>query len=226
MKSIIITGCTSGLGKAFHDKAVKSALLDTRCVFLGRNLERLEQSADHQYCEFNLLNEQQVDWDKLYSSKWPKSIILISNAGVIHPLGTITPDKNETFRESVRVNLTAPSELTSSLVLWARSHQIDITILNISSGAASRAIAGWGAYCMSKAGFKMFLDVIALENDHVELVHFDPGVIDTNMQKSIRSSSVQDVPSVDSFRAFAAEGKMKSPEEVVVEMFKLCGLPL
>ncbi len=68
MKSIIITGCTSGLGKAFHDKAVKSALLDTRCVFLGRNLERLEQSADHQYCEFNLLNEQQVDWDKLYSA--------------------------------------------------------------------------------------------------------------------------------------------------------------
>lgn len=226
MKSIIITGCTSGLGKAFHDKAVKRTPFDTRCVFLGRNLERLEQSTDHQYCEFNLLHEQQVDWEKLYSSKRPKSMILISNAGVIHPLGAISPDKSESFRQSVRVNLIAPSELTSSLVLWARSHHIEVTILNISSGAASRAIAGWGAYCMSKAGFKMFLDVIALENEHVEVVHFDPGVIDTNMQKSIRSSSVEDVPSVDSFRAFAEEGKLKSPEEVVAEIFKLCGLPL
>ncbi|WP_215407926.1 SDR family NAD(P)-dependent oxidoreductase [Vibrio gigantis] len=226
MKSIIITGCTSGLGKAFHDKAVKRTPLDTRCVFLGRNLERLEQSTDHQYCEFNLLNEQQVDWERLYSSKRPKSIILISNAGVIHPLGAISSDKSESFRQSVRVNLTAPSELTSSLVLWARSHQIEVTILNISSGAASRAIAGWGAYCMSKAGFKMFLDVIVLENEHVEVVHFDPGVIDTNMQKSIRSSSVEDVPSVDSFRTFAEEGKLKSPEEVVAEIFKFCGLPL
>lgn len=226
MNSLIITGCTNGLGRVFHDKAVSSNLEKIQCVFLGRKLERLKQSTEHVYYEIDFSHEVQIDWNKIYSSKLPKSITLISNAGVITPLGVITSDKYAAFRESAKVNLIAPSELTSSLVLWAKSYNIKVTIINISTGAASRAIAGWGAYCMSKAGFKIFLDVVALEHENVDVIHFDPGVIDTNMQKIIRAASIQDVPLADSFRALAVENKLKSPEEVVGELFRLCDFPL
>lgn len=226
MNSIIITGCTSGLGKAFHDKVTSIAQPQVQYVFLGRNLKRLNQSPQHLYQEIDLLNEIEIDWNELYSSNRPDSITLISNAGLIHPLGAISQDKQGLFRDSIKVNLIAPSELTSSLVLWTRANNIDVKIINISSGAALTAIAGWGAYCMSKSGFKMFLDVVELENTHVEVLHFDPGVIDTNMQKSIRSANAQDFPLVDSFREFEREGKLKSADEVVLELLGLCDLAL
>ncbi|WP_305463975.1 hypothetical protein [Photobacterium leiognathi] len=79
---------------------------------------------------------------------------------------------------------------------------------------------------MSKAGIKMFFDVIAKENDFVEVEHFDPGVIDTAMQEKIRSSGRDMMPDVDSFKKFQQEGKLKKPEDVAAQLILMCGRKL
>jgi benzil reductase ((S)-benzoin forming) len=226
MKSIIITGCTSGVGRAFHDSIASFTSSDTQCVFLGRELERLAKSKKHLYYEIDLSNKSEIDWDTLYRLERPESITFISNAGTIHPLGPISSDNSESFREAININLASPAEVISSLVFWTQKNKLNLKVINVSSGAALRPIAGWGAYCTSKAGIRMFLDVVSMEHQNIDIIHFDPGVIDTNMQKSIRRANAKDVPSVDSFIGFAEEGKLRSPIDVATELAQMCGLSL
>lgn len=226
MKSVIITGCTSGVGKAFHDRVVSTASDNTQYVFIGRNLKRLNQNSNQVYYEIDLETENQVEWDCIFPYGQPESVIFISNAGVIQPLGALTSDVYDLLQSAINVNMMSPAKLLSSFIHWTERKKIPVRIINVSSGAAIRAIAGWGAYCMSKAGIRMFLDVIALENHFVDVVHYDPGVIDTNMQQTIRNSCVKEVPSVEIFKSFADEGKLKSPEDVAIELIEMCNLPV
>ena len=63
-------------------------------------------------------------------------------------------------------------------------------ILNISSGAGRNPYEGWGAYCTTKAGLDHFSRVVAMEQANeqypVEIVSIAPGIIDTDMQATIR----------------------------------------
>ena len=66
------------------------------------------------------------------------------------------------------------------------------TIVNISSGAAHRAMEGWSAYCASKAGLAMLTKSLALEYGPlgIRVFGFAPGIVDTDMQASIRASGI------------------------------------
>ena len=84
-----------------------------------------------------------------------------------------------------------------------------LIIYNISSGASSKPIEGWSAYCSTKSATKMMLDVISLENSNVLVHHHDPGMVDTNMQKKIRSTNKYKMKNV----AFFREAKLTEPED-------------
>ena len=62
----------------------------------------------------------------------------------------------------------------------------------LSSGAAHRPLEGWSAYCAAKAGLAMLTEALALETAGAGIRVFGlaPGVIDTDMQVSIRASGV------------------------------------
>lgn len=222
MNYIIITGCTSGVGRAFHDNINSLISSDTQCIFLGRELQRIIKNTSHVYYEIDLSQESEIDWSGVFFLGNIKNITFISNAGIIQPLGKITVDKYDLLNASTNINLISPVKLISSLVLWSKKNKLNLKVINVTSGAALRPIAGWATYCMTKAGMRMFLDVVAMEHEHVEIIHFDPGVIDTNMQKSIRSANVQDFPNVDRFIEFAGKGQLRSAIDVATELAKMC----
>ena len=63
----------------------------------------------------------------------------------------------------------------------------------------------------------MFLDVLKQQEKDgafVEIVHVDPGVMDTAMQEKIRAADADDFPRVAEFQDFQVKGKLRSPEEV------------
>ncbi|OCH18568.1 SDR family NAD(P)-dependent oxidoreductase [Aliivibrio logei] len=226
MSSVIITGCTSGVGLAFHDLVTRSSSPIFQYIFIGRELGRLNQQVKQTYYELDLSKSGHIDWTSVYGKKPPKKITFISNAGTIDPIGRITVNNADILRKAVNVNLISPIEMISSLILWAESNSVSIRVINISSGAANNPIAGWGSYCMSKAGIKMFFDVISKENDFVEVEHFDPGVIDTAMQEKIRGSERDAMPSVDNFKKIQQEGQLKKPEDVAAKLMFMCGRDL
>ncbi len=97
-------------------------------------------------------------------------------------------------------------------------------IVTISSGAATRPIAGWSLYCAGKAGLDHFARVMADEQADcprpVQLINVSPGVIDTDMQAAIRDASPADFPSVDQFRQMHASGALQSPDAVAAKLME------
>ncbi len=219
MELFIVTGCTSGLGLALHDKLTQEKN-DIHCVFLGRNINRMDQSPSHTYLEFDLSLATVPDISYELDNLKFLTITLISNAGTIDPIGSVANLNAKLFHKAVHINFISPALLTASLVSWSISQNMTLRIINISSGASLRPIKGWSSYCSTKASARMFFDVVALENDNVEVVHIDPGVMDTVMQKKIRKSSLLEMPDVDKFIHLKKENKLKSVIEVASSILK------
>lgn len=94
-----------------------------------------------------------------------------------------------------------------------------LRVVNVSSGAATRAIPGLAAYCSSKAALRMAGMTAAeeLEGDF-SIVSYGPGVVDTEMQASTRSKTKEEFPSVETFIKFHADGLLAPPEAPAKEM--------
>jgi len=64
-------------------------------------------------------------------------------------------------------------------------------IVNVSSGAAVKAIEGWSAYCVAKAGGIHLTRLLAAEEPDITTVALRPGVVDTDMQALIRAEGAK-----------------------------------
>ena len=119
--------------------------------------------------------------------------ILINNAGIIGPIGRILDVSVEDWARNIDTNLTAAFH-TTQLAL-AQMTRTGGTIVNVSSGAAHRPQEGWSAYCAGKAGLAMLTRSVHLEYgaQGVRVFGFAPGVVDTDMQGTIRASGINPV---------------------------------
>jgi len=123
--------------------------------------------------------------------------ILINNAGVIGPIGRILDILPEDWADNIATNLTAAFHATQT----AMRHMVAKgggTIVNLSSGAAHRPMEGWSAYCCGKAGLAMLTRSVHEEYapQGIRVFGFAPGVVDTDMQGSIRASGINAVSKI------------------------------
>lgn len=123
--------------------------------------------------------------------------ILVNNAGVIQPIGQLADCDAESWLDNVRINLGGPF-LVARAVLPSMVERGRGTIVNISSGAAHRALEGWSAYCAGKAGLAMLTSSLHLEygGRGVRVFGFGPGTVDTDMQVQIRASGINPVSQI------------------------------
>jgi len=138
--------------------------------------------------------------------------LLIHNAGVLEPVGLLVEQSPDALRQALAINLEAPIALTRALV---GQMPAGARILHVSSGAAHRALAGWGAYCISKAGLHMAYQILRQElaDRDIAVGSVRPGVVDTPMQALIRAQTQEDFPAVERFRALKAMGELTSAED-------------
>jgi len=223
--AVLLSGPTSGLG---NELLQQLGGLDHQLILVGRKLERLAEpiqqaSAPIRTIEFDLAltvlpgiadELEQAVFDALQESR-PDLLIFVNNAGVIEPIGRIGSFRPSQLVESMAVNLIAPMAIASACQKYARGCLSRIIVLNVSSGAAMRAIPGWSAYCSTKAAARMYFDVLASEEEARVAVHqFDPGVLDTQMQEKIRASSAGQFPMVEQFVRLKKDSLLKAPADV------------
>ncbi len=95
-----------------------------------------------------------------------------------------------------------------------RAWSVPRKVLNISSGAGKKPLAGAAAYCAVKAGLDHFSRVIALDESRgprgAMIVSLAPGVIDTDMQTELRESNPRAFPDQPRFVAMKAQGQLTS----------------
>jgi NAD(P)-dependent dehydrogenase (short-subunit alcohol dehydrogenase family) len=143
----------------------------------------------------------------------PNAIVVINNAAVAGPAGTMGGvDTNEALG-SLAVNLAAPIVVADAFVQAFADAPGDRRLVNVSSGAAARPIPGAGVYCIGKAGLEMLTQVVAAEHGASGLtcITIRPGIIDTPMQVYMRSQPRERLPSVDMFAGFHASGQLVPP---------------
>ncbi|MES2987613.1 MAG: SDR family NAD(P)-dependent oxidoreductase [Pseudomonadota bacterium] len=216
-RAIVLTGTSSGLGKALHDTLLTDAFADDRKIYVSRRQCPANPPHSVDYVQTDLQSDA-IDAARINVPADTAQIVFISNAGVIDPIAHADEIESTDFRRSLNVNLHSPLAIAQHLSREARKHGVSLRIVNISSGAAMRPIAGWAAYCTGKAAIRMAFDALALENDHVEVRHFDPGVMDTSMQATIRASSLRAMSAAGDFQRMFEDGLLKSPADVAGEI--------
>ena len=85
----------------------------------------------------------------------------------------------------------------SAAFAQATSPERERRILHVSSGAGRKPYAGWSIYCATKAAIDQHARCVALDRTpHLLISSVAPGVIDTEMQAEIRSSTSKLSPSI------------------------------
>ena len=189
MNYYFITGSSKGLGKSLRDLLLKG---ESNFVYgLSRTCVLEHKRYHHTAIDLSKVDEVlDYHFPKLKS---PNKVVLINNAGIVGDINRVGQLDNQKIIDCYNVNLIAPVILANNFVAKYSDFIVEKTVLNISSGAGRNPIDGWNVYCSTKAGLDMFSQVLSEESkiDHsnVKVLSLAPGIIDTEMQSDIRTSS-------------------------------------
>ncbi|WP_347861273.1 (S)-benzoin forming benzil reductase [Salimicrobium sp. PL1-032A] len=231
MKFVIITGDSKGLGEA----AAKRWMEDGNHVIgISRTYnEELEQTAkayhvSYTHFECDLTDEAKTNntlagIHNLLQREEVESLALINNAGMIDPIERVGHLDIPAVDKHVRLNVSVPILFSNYILGLAEEWDLPLTLVNITSGAAEKTIEGWSVYSAGKAAMDRFTAVTAKEQEgrgHT-IIAYSPGVMDTDMQKEIRSASEGSFKDVGKFRELKESGDLASPERVAEVLKKL-----
>jgi NAD(P)-dependent dehydrogenase (short-subunit alcohol dehydrogenase family) len=139
--------------------------------------------------------------------------LLVNNAGVLQPIGPLETQELEKVGRAVAVNLGAALVLSAAFV-QATADARERRILQVSSGAARKAYAGWSIYCGTKAALDHHARCVALDRTPGLLISsVAPGVVDTEMQAEIRASTDERFPDRQRFVDMHRDKALPSPDQ-------------
>ena len=216
-KVFIITGANRGLGEAFVDVLIKNPHFFIISISRSVSEEQKKYSPQNFYfldadLSLNNIKEKITGLKNIISNE---EVCFINNASIIGPIVKIEDLDEAAIDKTMSVNVKSTIMITKFLLKNFNTNVL--TLVNISSGAANRAISNWSLYCSSKAFIQMFFNVAESEYKQHRFFNIDPGVMDTNMQKSLRDS---DFPDVENFKDLQKEGQLKAPIDVAKDILK------
>lgn len=223
----MVTGASRGLGdglsrvllNAGHTVYACSRNSNTSLTEFGR-----KSKGTLRYSRVNLSNQDDLDsFIELVlndcSREHPDSFILINNAATITPVGPLETLVSEEIQHHISTNFLAPVFLTRGILegLSGSNNRTEITVLNISSGAAQSPYFGRSMYCAGKAALEMFTRVVAKEQKkrglHNRIYAVRPGVVDTSMQELSRTLPNELTHDRDLFLSLQSEKKLLDPQQ-------------
>ena len=205
----VVTGGGSGIGKAL---AHALSLRDQKVLIIGRQEKSLQETArfstsiEYLCADVSTTKGRQHIVNRIQNM--PTISGLVHNAGIIEPIVPIQNLSETAWREVIATNLDAPLFLNKLLT----GSLVGGRVLHIGSGAAHFPVAGWSAYCVSKAGLAMLTRCCQLEYDSIAFASVMPGIIDTAMQKKIRASLVMNEEKSNFFKRLYKENRLVTPE--------------
>ncbi len=207
-KTFLITGHTSGLGKALNIELLKSK---NKIIGISKSRSNLKNLID---IEVDFLNFIKLKKKLNRIKKLKKIDYIILNAGLLGDLENLSKIDIKKFQNILNVNF-----LSNKIIIdYLLSSKIKIkNIISISSGAALKAKYAWGPYCVSKAATKMMMDVYSLENNKINFINLAPGLIKTKMQKQIFYTKKK-YSSLKKFKYLYKNNLIDSPEIVAKKL--------
>ncbi len=221
MKRYIITGTSSGIGKALALKFLEDA--DAHVLGISRRTAIVHERFTHLRADLSkieALEDVEFEFTGLETE-----IVLVNCAGWIGEIAPLGSQDHLAIEESFNINLVAPSILINQFLIQTKNLNARRVIVNISSGAAKHPIKSWATYCASKAGLEMLTRVLNEEHPEIESYAISPGIVNTNMQQDIRDAKPGLFPDQERFKNYFVQGELKSPEEVAAQIVYLLHNP-
>ena len=232
MKYYIVTGTSKGLGAALINCLADSEVTLITCSRKGlsehQQLALVEKGAKVIDFKVDLSRPEVIiqaasEMMAAVDLSIASQIVLINNAGGVEPIAPFHKADDQAVIDNINLNLVAPMILSRHFGQKFGHIGIDRRIITVSSGAGKRPIFGWNSYCASKAAVDMMTRVIGLEEgvDGIKALSFGPGIMDTDMQGVIRSSSEEDFKDIEQFKGFKANGDLLTPDQVAEVLARL-----
>ena len=163
MKTIVVTGTSSGIG---HQICIQAAKMNFHVISVSRNIEPLKDIGGIESFSIDITNKDSIDeFVANLKSRKIKIDILINNAGylVSELFGDTTYDS---FKKTFDVNVFGLAEITRSLIPIINSDGHVINISSIGGVNGSKKFPGLSAYSSSKAAVIALTEVLAEEHQN------------------------------------------------------------
>ena len=163
MKTIVVTGTSSGIG---HQICIQAAKMNFHVISVSRNIEPLKDIGGIESFAIDITNKDSVDeFIANLKSKKIKIDILINNAGYL--VSELFGDTTyESFKKTFDVNVFGLAEITRSLIPIINSDGHVINISSIGGVNGSKKFPGLSAYSSSKAAVIALTEVLAEEHQN------------------------------------------------------------
>lgn len=189
MKTIFITGATSGIGKATAELFAKQGY---RLILCGRRKEVLSEIKNQlsQLTEtFSLIfdvRDKEVVNNAIESlpEEWKNIDILINNAGNAHGLEPISDANPDDWDAMIDGNVKGLLYVSQPIIKMMKEKKSG-HIVNISSVAARQTYAGGTVYCASKSAVDVISEGMRLELTEfgIKVTNVQPGAVETDFSK-------------------------------------------
>lgn len=158
-----------------------------------------------------------------------RTAVFVHCAGVVEPIGPAGGVDPAAYRRAVLLNSAAPQVLGDAWLRAVAGFKGAAHLVLLSSGAARSPYAGWSSYGAGKAAGDQWVRAVGLEQQDraarglpwCRVVSVAPGVVETGMQRSIRSASDADFPQRSKFEGLHERGELKTPEEAAAGIWSL-----
>ena len=189
MKTIFITGATSGIGKATAEIFAKQG---HRLIICGRRKEVLEalqiqlsNITEVYSLVFDVRNQQEVQ-NAINSlpEDWKNIDVLVNNAGNAHGLEPISDANISDWDAMMDGNVKGLLYVSQPIIKIMKARNSG-HIVNISSVAARQTYANGTVYCASKKAVDVISEGMRLELTEfgIKVTNVQPGAVETDFSK-------------------------------------------
>ncbi|MDQ1098212.1 SDR family NAD(P)-dependent oxidoreductase [Chryseobacterium camelliae] len=188
MKTILVTGATSGIGKATAELLASQG---NRIIICGRRSAVLEEEQKRLSAftevffftlRFDVRNLEEVEQAfGTLPEEWRTIDVLINNAGNAHGLDPLSAGKTEDWDSMIDGNVKGLLYV-SKMVIPGMKERNSGHIVNISSVAARQTYANGVVYCATKKAVDVISDGMRLELTEfgIRVTNIQPGAVETD----------------------------------------------
>jgi len=188
-KTALITGATSGIGRATAHEFAKHGI---RLILCGRRQERLDtiQTALSKQTEVTILNFDVRDKVDVFQAietlpdQFKKIDILINNAGNAHGLDTIQNGNLEDWDAMIDINVKGLLYVSKAVIPQMIKRNSG-HIINIGSSAGREVYPKGNVYCASKHAVAAINEGMRIDLNpfNIKVCCINPGLVETEFSK-------------------------------------------
>jgi 3-hydroxy acid dehydrogenase/malonic semialdehyde reductase len=196
-KTILITGASSGIGRATALEFARTSPKNLRLILAARRSDALSELQSAISGEvgsgvqvlpvtLDVSNPQSVkDFIPNLPEEWRAIDVLVNNAGLVRGVDRAPEIKEEDMHIMFATNVTGLINMTQTVLagMLARGPNGEGKgdIINIGSIAGRDPYPGGGIYCATKAAVRSFTDSLRKEliSKRIRIMEIDPGQVET-----------------------------------------------